>query len=63
MKKLLFYTTLAILLVGYKVKCEKKAGYSGPKTQLPNDKIFKDPAAFCEGCYGTVQGGIFSNYD
>ncbi|KAG7169626.1 uncharacterized protein LOC121865404 [Homarus americanus] len=26
----------------------------GPKTQLPDDTLFKDPAAFCEGCYGMV---------
>lgn len=28
----------------------------GPKSQLPDDKLFQDPAAFCEGCYGLVHG-------
>lgn len=28
----------------------------GPKKELPDDALFKDPAAFCEGCYGMVHG-------
>ncbi|XP_037804527.1 uncharacterized protein LOC119598901 [Penaeus monodon] len=30
----------------------KKA--DGPKTKLPEDKLFSDQAAFCEGCYAVV---------
>ncbi|XP_018007758.1 uncharacterized protein LOC108665510 [Hyalella azteca] len=26
----------------------------GPKAEIPADKLFQDPAAFCEGCYGLV---------
>ncbi|XP_064093615.1 uncharacterized protein LOC135206207 [Macrobrachium nipponense] len=27
----------------------------GPKAQIPDDKLFQDQVAFCEGCYGFVQ--------
>ncbi|XP_071527118.1 uncharacterized protein [Panulirus ornatus] len=26
----------------------------GPKPKLPDDTLFKDPAAFCEGCYALI---------
>ena len=31
----------------------------GPKTLFPDDALFKDQAAFCEGCYAIVHGKRF----
>ena len=28
----------------------------GPKNKIPDDVLFKDQAAFCEGCYALVHG-------
>ncbi|KAK7075107.1 hypothetical protein SK128_000398 [Halocaridina rubra] len=33
------------------VKSEREFG---PKTKIPDDNLFKDPATFCEGCYALV---------
>ncbi|XP_068213498.1 uncharacterized protein [Palaemon carinicauda] len=36
------------------IESAKNKATFGPKTQLPDDKLFSDQVAFCEGCYGFV---------
>ncbi|XP_042871938.1 uncharacterized protein LOC122253179 [Penaeus japonicus] len=42
---------LAVVSCVWMVEGEKR---TGPKTKLPEDKLFSDQAAFCEGCYAVV---------
>lgn len=42
---------LAVVSCVWMVEGEKAAG---PKTKVPDDKLFSDQPAFCEGCYAVV---------
>lgn len=44
---------LAVVSCVWMVEGEKAAG---PKTKVPDDKLFSDQPAFCEGCYAVVHG-------
>ncbi|CAL4125701.1 unnamed protein product [Meganyctiphanes norvegica] len=46
------YVILCLLLM---VSGCCNGGKMGPKTQVPDDSLFKDQAAFCDGCYAIVQ--------
>ncbi|KAK3892719.1 hypothetical protein Pcinc_003510 [Petrolisthes cinctipes] len=46
------WVVLTVLVVMTAAQKEEKP--LGPKKQLPDDTLFNDPAAFCEGCYGMV---------
>ena len=55
------YVFIALLFVFFNleyINCKNNERKStlGPKTRLPNDKLFQDQAAFCEGCYGFTHG-------
>ncbi|KAK4294127.1 hypothetical protein Pmani_033222 [Petrolisthes manimaculis] len=48
-------TTWMVLVVVVMVTATQKEDKPlRPKKQLPDDTLFNDPAAFCEGCYGMV---------
>lgn len=51
MKINLSWTVVALAVAFTAVESAQEMG---PKTKLPDDKLFSDPSAFCEGCYGLV---------
>lgn len=49
------YLVVVFTLSAQAIESAKAKVEFGPKAQIPDDKLFQDQVAFCEGCYGFVQ--------